>query len=50
MLVRTLAPRLKKGANQVGVKAKQNYSGWAAAAELAGPAALGGLALAAEGR
>jgi hypothetical protein len=29
-----MAPRLKKGANQVGVKVKENYGGWAAAAEL----------------
>ena len=29
---------------------KQNYGGWAAAAELADPAALSGPALAAEGR
>ena len=41
-----MAPRLKKNANQVGVKAKQNYAGWARR----DPAALSGLALAAEGR
>jgi hypothetical protein len=45
-----MAPRLKNGANQVGVKVKENYGGWAAAAELADPAALSGPALAAEGR
>jgi hypothetical protein len=45
-----MAPRLKNRANQVGVKAKQNYGGWAAAAELADPAALSGPELAAEGR
>ena len=45
-----MAPRLKKGANQVGVKVKENYGGRAAAAELADPAALSGPALAAEGR
>ena len=44
-----MAWRLKKGANQVGVKVKENYGGWAAAAELADPAALSGPALAAEG-
>ena len=42
-----IAPRLKKGANQVDVKVKENYGGWAAAAD---PAALSGPALAAEGR
>jgi hypothetical protein len=42
-----IAPRLKKGANQVGVKVKGNDGGWAAAAD---PAALSGPALAAEGR
>ena len=45
-----MAPRLKKGANQVGVKVKENYGAWASAAELADPAALSGPALAAEGR
>ena len=45
-----MAPRLKKGANQAGMKVKENYGGWAAAAELADPAALSGPALAAEGR
>ena len=45
-----MAPRVKKGANEVGVKARQYYGGWAAAAELADPAALSGLTLAAEGR
>jgi hypothetical protein len=45
-----MAPRLKKGANQVGVKAKQNYGGWSATTELADPAALSGPALAAERR
>ena len=45
-----MASRLKKGANQVGVKVKKNYGGWAAAAELADPAALSGPALAEEER
>ena len=45
-----MAPRLKKGANQVGVKVKENYGILAAAAELADPAALSGPTLAAEGR
>jgi hypothetical protein len=45
-----MAPRLKKGANRAGVRVKENYGGWAAAAELADPAALSGPALAAEGR
>ena len=45
-----MAPRLKRDANRVGVKVKENYGGWAAAAELADPAALSGPALAAEGR
>ena len=45
-----MAPRLKKGANQVGVKVKENCGGCAGAAELADPAALSGPALAAEGR
>jgi hypothetical protein len=31
------APRPKKGANQVGVKVKENYGGWAAPAALSGP-------------
>ena len=40
----------EEGANQVGVKVRENYGGWAAAAELADPAALSGPALAEEGR
>ena len=39
----------EEGANQVGVKVKENYGGWAVAAEWADPPALSGPALAAEG-
>jgi hypothetical protein len=45
-----MALPLKKGANQVVLVARENYAGWAAAAELTDAAGLSGPALAAEGR